>query len=70
MAHDTIEIVIASAAILRGEQYLISRRSEHEEEYGGILGFVSDTIEGEDIGQPDVLHTMLRRESREEVGHA
>lgn len=68
MAHDTIQVVIASAAILRGEQYLIARRSEHEEEYPGVLSFVSGTIEPQDISQPDVLHAMLRREIREEVG--
>jgi len=68
MAHDTIQVVIASAAILRGEQYLIARRSEHEDVYPGVLGFVSGTIEPEDRGQADVLHTMLRREIMEEVG--
>lgn len=68
MAHDTIQVVIATAAIVRGEHYLISRRSEHEDEYPGVLGFVSGTLEPEDIGQPDVLHAMLRREIMEEVG--
>ena len=68
MAHDTIEVVIAGAVILRGEHYLIARRSEHEEEYPGVLSFVSGTIEPEDFVQADVLHAMLRREIREEVG--
>lgn len=55
------------AAVYRGNQYLISTRSEQEEHGGGTIGFTGGGIDLEDEQAHDVLKATLRREVLEEI---
>lgn len=60
-------IVNVEAAIFKDHQWLIIKRSEKEENAGGLLSLVGGKVENED-SSPDVLETTVKREVFEEVG--
>ena len=55
------------AAVYRGNQYLISTRSEQEEHAGGTIGFTGGGIDPVDHAEHDVVRATLRREVMEEI---
>lgn len=60
-------IVNVEAAIYKGNQWLIIKRSEKEEHAPGILSLVGGKVETDSVTS-NILEETLRREIREEVG--
>ena len=60
-------IINVQGAIYRDNQYLISKRSEHEDFMPGIIGLAGGKIEATDEQADDVLLATLAREIHEEV---
>ncbi|MEO1645421.1 MAG: NUDIX domain-containing protein [Chloroflexota bacterium] len=61
-------VINVQGAIYKGNQYLIARRSEHENYMPNILTLPGGTIEPEDeVNAQDVLLATVKREIMEEV---
>jgi ADP-ribose pyrophosphatase YjhB (NUDIX family) len=60
-------VVNVEAAIVRGDRWLLARRSEQEAHAGGTLSLVGGKVERAGVAD-DILEETLRREIREEVG--